>query len=131
MKKTIVIGTVDVEIYNHLRAELDGPDYAVRLVQRGVKILLEILDNDIDLLILDVDVAGAMNVDILPVIRRIRPRLPVILITEDVNAKIRKMAAELGVIYQAYKPMTNAETNAIALATNRLTRRPLYGIAQL
>ncbi len=131
MKKTIIIGTVDVEIFNHLRAELDGPDYSVRQVQRGVNILLEILDNDIDLLILDVDLTGIIAVDILPVIRRIRPRLPVILITEDVNAKIRKMAAELGVIYQAYKPMTNAETSAIARATNRLISRPLYDIAAL
>lgn len=131
MKKTVIIGTFDYQIYEHLNEKLESANFTVRLAQRGVKILLEILDNEIDLLILDLDLAGVMGADILPVIRRIRPRLPVILITDDMNAKIRKMAAEMGVTYQAYKPMSNAETNAIALATERLINRPVYDYATM
>ena len=129
MKKTIVVGTFDSQIYEHLRLRLESSGFEVVLARRGVKILLEILDNEIDLLILDLDLAGVMGMDILPVIRRIRPRLPIILITEDVNAKIRKVAAELGVTYQAFKPMTNAETNAIAIASERLTSKPAFDFA--
>ena len=88
---------------------------------------MEILDHDIDLLILDLDLAGVMGIEILPVIRRLRPRLPVILITDDVNSRIRKMAAELGITYQAYKPMTAAETEAIVSATERLMERKPVG----
>ncbi|RPI00973.1 MAG: response regulator [Calditrichaeota bacterium] len=122
-RKTIVIGTFDYQVFANLNSKLSGANYDIRFVQRGVKILLEILDNDIDLLILDLDLAGVLGIEILPVIRRLRPRLPVILITEDVNTRIRKMAAELGVTYQAYKPMTNAETEAIVSATERLMER--------
>ena len=130
-KKTIVIGTFDHEVYEHICAKLGNSKYNVRFVQRGVKILLEILDNEVDLLILDLELTGVMGIEILPVIRRLRPRLPVILITDDMNSKIRKLAAEMGVTYQAYKPMSTAETQAIATATERLMERQMFEFAAL
>ncbi len=125
-RKTIVIGTFDYHVFESLNAKLAGSNYNVRFVQRGVKVLLEILDYDADLLILDLDLAGVMGIEILPVIRRLRPRLPVILITEDMNLRIRKMAAELGVTYQAYKPINIAQTEAIVSATERLMERNVH-----
>ena len=125
-RKTIVIGTLDHHVFENLNSKLAGWNYDIRFVQRGVKILLEILDHEIDLLILDLDLAGVMGIEILPVIRRLRPRLPVILITDDMNTRIRKMAAELGVTYQAYKPINIAQTEAIISATERLMERNVH-----
>lgn len=125
-RKTIVIGTFDYHVFENLNSKLAGSNYDIRFVQRGVKILLEILDHEIDLLILDLDLAGVMGIEILPVIRRLRPRLPVILITDDMNTRIRKMAAELGVTYQAYKPINIAQTEAIISATERLMERNVH-----
>lgn len=122
-KKTILVGTFDYNVYESLKARLNNSGHDVRFVQRGVKVLLEILDHDVDLLILDLDLAGVLGMEILPVIRRLRPRLPVILITDDMNTKIRKMAAELGVTYQAYKPMSTMETDAIISTTERIMEK--------
>ncbi len=125
--KNIVIGTFDYQMFVNLNARLGAADYNIRFIQRGVKILMEILDNDVDLLILDIDLAGLMGMEILPVIRRLRPRLPIILITDDLNLRIRKMAAELGVTYQAYKPITGEEADAIVSATERIMeRKPIF-----
>jgi DNA-binding response OmpR family regulator len=129
-RKTIVIGTFDYQVFEHLYTKLSSSYFDVRFVQRGVKILLEILDNEVDLLILDLDLAGVLGIEILPVIRRLRPRLPVILITDDMNTRIRKMAAELGITYQAYKPISVAETEAIVSATERLMERKTYEYAE-
>lgn len=129
--KYIVIGTFDYDVYDHLKDRLCNDDAQVTLVQSGSKLLLELLDNKVDLLILDLDVTGVLGIEILPVIRRLRPRLPIILITDDMNAKIRKIAAEMGVTYQTYKPMSNAETQAIATATERLLDRQLFEFAML
>lgn len=121
--KTIVIGTLDHQIFANLNTHLASAAYEVRLVQRGLRILSEILDHEVDLLILDLDLAGVIGIEILPLIRRLRPRLPIILITDDLNLRIRKMAAELGVSYQAYKPVTPSETEAIITAAERLIER--------
>ncbi len=122
-KKLIVVGTIDFGVVEGLKQRLNGADYEVRFIQKGISVLVEILDNDVDLLILDLELAGVMGVEILPVIRRLRPRLPVILITDDFTHRIRKIAAELGITYQAYKPMSQNETEAIITATERIVEK--------
>ena len=122
-KKLIVVGTIDFGVVEGLKQRLNGENYEVRFVQKGISVLIEILDNDLDLLILDLELAGVMGVEILPVIRRLRPRLPVILITDDFTHRIRKIAAELGITYQAYKPMSQNETEAIISATEKIVEK--------
>ncbi|HPG38510.1 MAG TPA: response regulator [bacterium] len=122
-KKLIVVGTIDFGVVEGLKQRLNGADYEVRFIQKGISVLVEILDNDVDLLILDLELAGVMGVEILPVIRRLRPRLPVILITDDFTHRIRKIAAELGITYQAYKPMSQNETEAIITATEKIVEK--------
>ena len=121
--KLIVVGTIDFGVVEGLKQRLNGENYEVRFVQKGISVLIEILDNDVDLLILDLELAGVMGVEILPVIRRLRPRLPVILITDDFTHRIRKIAAELGITYQAYKPMSQNETEAIISATEKIVEK--------
>jgi len=122
-KKLIIIGTIDFGVVEGLKQRLNGENYEVRFIQKGISVLIEILDNDVDLLILDLELAGVMGVEILPVIRRLRPRLPVILITDDFTHRIRKIAAELGITYQAYKPMSQNETEAIISATEKIVEK--------
>jgi len=122
-KKLVVVGTIDFGVVEDLKQRLNGDTYKVRFVQKGISVLIEILDNDVDLLILDLELAGVMGVEILPVIRRLRPRLPVILITDDFTHRIRKIAAELGITYQAYKPMSKNETEAIISATEKIVEK--------
>ncbi len=122
-KKLIVVGTIDFGVVEGLKQRLNGENYEVRFVQKGISVLIEILDNDVDLLILDLELAGVMGVEILPVIRRLRPRLPVILITDDFTHRIRKIAAELGITYQAYKPMSENETEAIISVTEKIVEK--------
>ena len=122
-KKLIVVGTIDFGVVEGLKERMNGANYEVHFVQKGISVLVEILDNEVDLLILDLELAGIMGVEILPVIRRLRPRLPVILITDDFTHRIRKIAAELGITYQAYKPISPNETEAIISATESIVEK--------
>lgn len=121
--RQIVVGTLDEKTVESLRERFNGPDYHIQVVQKGLDILTIILDQKIDLLIIDVDLAGMMGVDILPIVKRLRPRLPVIIITDDYNLRIRKIAAEMGVRYQAFKPISDSETLAIARATKKIVEK--------
>jgi len=122
-KKRILIGTLDYEIIKNLGRGFACTDYKIRYAQKGIDVLLEILDNEIDLLILDLELAGIMGIEMLPVIRRLRPRLPVVLIADDYTQKIRKIAAEQGVLYQAFKPISTSETDAIVSASNNVIEK--------
>ena len=123
--KRIVIGTLDSQMVEALKKKLGKGNYKFYVVQRGIDVLVKILDHNIDLLIMDIDLAGIMGVEVLPVVKRLRPRLPVILITDDFNHRIRKVAAELGINYQAFKPISTSETDAIVSATETIIERNL------
>ncbi len=126
---TILIASFDSNVYNELVKELDESRREITFVQRGTRVLQEILERHIDLLILDVELAGMMGTEILPLIKKLRPRLPVILITDDMNKRVRQMAAELGVTYQAFKPISSHETDAIRAATRKIIDRTNFNIA--
>ncbi len=122
-KKSILVATVDHTIEDSLGRQLDVSECDVRFVRKGGELLLDLLEHDVNLLILDIDLADITGVEILPVIRKMRPRLPVILISDDYNQKIRKAAAEQGITYQASKPISWAETTAIISATNKIMKK--------
>ena len=122
-QKRVVVGTIDFKIIQTLGRRFSTSDYDVCYIQRGVNLLIEILDNNVDLLILDLELAGVMGVEVLPVIRRLRPRLPIILISDDFTHRIRKIAAEQGITYQAYKPVSDNESDAIASAAQEIIGR--------
>jgi two-component system, NtrC family, nitrogen regulation response regulator GlnG len=121
--RVVVVATSDRGMEDALRAKLGEKQLQVHVVRRNNEAILEILDRDIDLLIIDVDMSGCVGVDILPVVRRLRPRLPVVLISEDFTHRIRKMAAEQGVTYQSQKPHSALETNDIVAITEKIVAR--------
>lgn len=121
--RVVVVATSDRAMEDALRAKLGEKQLQVHVVRRNNEAILEILDRDIDLLIVDVDISGCIGVDILPVVRRLRPRLPVVLISEDFTHRIRKVAAEQGVTYQSQKPHSTLETNDIVAITEKIVAR--------
>ena len=122
-KRLIVVATIDNVIEGALGKQLRGLDYDVHFVRKGSELLLEALENDVDVLILDLEVVGMSGMDILPILRKMRPRLPIILITEDYTYRVRKVVAEQGITYQTFKPMTPAEAGMIRLAAEKILQK--------
>jgi DNA-binding NtrC family response regulator len=124
-KRSVVIGTMDFAVIQALGRRFTSTQYDVRFIQKGVDIISEILDHDVDMLILDLELAGIMGAELLPVIRKLRPRLPIILITDDYTGRIRQLAAEQRIIYQTFKPMSDCNTDAILTATEKTIQKTL------
>ncbi len=122
MRKTgraIVVATSDRIFEETLRSQFEQ-NYRIYCVRRGTEAILQMLEKDIDLLILDVDITGQVGVDILPIIRKLRPRMPVVLISEDFTHRIRKTAAEQGVTFQSVKPHSSDEASDIVAVTEKI-----------
>lgn len=124
-KRSVVIGTMDFAVIQALGRRFTSTKYDVRFIQKGVDIITEILDHDVDMLILDLELAGIMGAELLPVIRKLRPRLPIILITDDYTGRIRQLAAEQRITYQTFKPMSDSNTDAILIATEKTIQKAL------
>lgn len=122
-QRVVVVATSDRGMEDWLRLKFKEKKLLVYFVRRNNEAILEVLDRDIDLLIVDIDISGYVGLDVLPVIRRLRPRLPVILISEDFTYRIRKTAAEQGVTYQSVKPQSALETNDVVSVAEKIVAR--------
>jgi DNA-binding NtrC family response regulator len=117
--RTVVVATSDRNLEETLRAQMAN-DYRVECVRRGADAILQMLEKEIDLLLVDIDMNGQIGTEILPVIRRLRPRLPVILISDDFTYRIRKTAAEQGVTFQSIKPRSTGEAQEIISVVDKI-----------
>lgn len=119
----VLLASIDATIQTSLDELFDAEHYCVETINRAGEVLLALLERDVDLLIFDLDIQGIMGPELLPVIRKLRPRLPIILVTEDYTLNIRKIAAEQGMTYQTFKPSNSAETRAIIHATEKIIEK--------
>ncbi len=108
------------EILDHLSVQ----GYQAIAVERGSDALLAVTEGNISLAILDISVqepSGAKTVEIL---RKMRPRLPVIVISGDPSVEAGRQILQHGVFYYFLKPLDLDELDQIvriALASsNRL-----------
>jgi two-component system, NtrC family, nitrogen regulation response regulator GlnG len=119
-RKRIVLATIDRGIEDSLRKKFAELQYEFNTVQHSLEAVIDLLENDIDLLIIDMDLYGNVSLDVLPVIRKLRPRIPIVLISDDLTHCVRKIAAEQGVTFQAGKPRDPIDMNHIVEVVEKI-----------
>jgi len=127
-KKSILVGTVDYKVEEVLARKLDALQYDVNFVRKGSEVILNILEYDVDLVILDMDISGPLGFDILVIIRKSRPRLPVIVISADYTYQLRKTVAEVGISYQMQKPVEPDEMSLVSQTVQNLLVKNDYNV---
>ncbi len=103
---TILIGSSDRE----LLGELDGFvsenfDRKVVCVGETSDFLLEVLDKRVDLTIIDVNLSGLPTAKTIQIFKKCRPRVPVIVISDDYSVETGSSIMEHGIFYYLYKPL--------------------------
>lgn len=112
-KKQIVVATVDPEVEAIFTRDLADARLQVTCLRKAGEVLLRILEDKVDLLIVDLDLSGIHGIDLVPIVRRSRPRLPIVVISRDFNYQVRQMVAQEGVTYQIFKPVDMREVSEV------------------
>ena len=112
--RKVVVATTDEAFEQQMLGMLNGLRKNTIFLHRTAEVLLTILHRDVDLLILDLEFTGIGGLELIPIVRKSRPRLPVIVISADFNYQLRKTVAEEGIFFQAFKPIDEKEANYIA-----------------
>lgn len=128
--KSSVIVSEDSKVATQLTDILLKHDYTVTIEKSILKFICNILDKEINLLILDMDVPKTFNLDSIEIIRKIRPRLPIIVVMADTSLDALKTMVQKGVFYTAIKPVQSEDLNevikALDLSETRKNRNSSY-----
>ena len=91
--KSVVIATEDPVVINKISSILLQHNYSIEIEKSTTKSILKILEKEIEFLILDIDYPQNSNMDLIDIIRKMRPRLPIVVLsTNDSIETIRKLA---------------------------------------
>lgn len=121
MNPTVVIATNDPLLVNPISQILMKRDWCILITKSKMQSILNILDNDISFFILDFELSENSNIELISIIRAIRPRLPIVVLSDDSSIQTRKKLAQTGVFFHALKPVRVSEFEQIAEAIEKLT----------
>ncbi len=68
-------------------------------------LLLEAIDRQVELAIIDTNISGLPLTKVLQILRKCRPRIPVIVVSGDYSVATGSRIMEHGVFYYTYKPL--------------------------
>ena len=102
----ILIGSSDKNLQQNL-AELlaENFDAKVLCVRESSDFLLEILDKNVMLTIIDINLIGLPVAKTIQILKKCRPRIPVIVLSDDYTVATGSSIMEQGIFYYMYKPL--------------------------
>jgi len=103
---SILIGSSDRDLLEGLDGFISANfGRKVVCVDETSDFLLEILDKRVDLTIIDVNLNGLPAAKTIQIFKKCRPRVPVIVISDDYSVETGSSIMEHGIFYYLYKPL--------------------------
>ncbi len=108
--KSILFAISDEGMKGQVFEVLDGiASYSLTWVGDSADLLLKILDKDIDLALIDENLAGMAGSKLVKIIKKSRPRIPLIIISSGNSKEELARVLEQGVFYFIIKPINGQE----------------------
>ncbi|MFQ5754217.1 MAG: response regulator [bacterium] len=104
-KKKVLIASNDFEVTECAANTIDEERFHLIYSDQASQVLLTLLDTEIDLLIFDLDLSGMTGLELIPIIRKVRPNLPLIVISNDNSFETGREVAKHGVWLFLLKPI--------------------------
>lgn len=122
-KKLIVVATEDLTVQELVKKILKPYDYTVIFEKSTTASILKILEQEIASIIIDLEIPTDSNFDLLKIVKKVRPRLPIIALTEDYSLETVRKITEIGVFYCAARPIQVGELEKVLDALERFLQK--------
>jgi two-component system, NtrC family, nitrogen regulation response regulator GlnG len=111
--KSVVIATDDPEVINQISGLLMKFDCSIIIEKSTIKSIIKVLEMNIDYIILDAGIPDHSTFDLVNIIRKTRPKLPIVVISSDSSFETLKELAQTGIYYCAFKPLQHKEIEQV------------------
>jgi len=108
----VLIASGDEPLGEYLYHQLIDIGGTISRAARVSELLNKVRGREADVLLLDSGVEGIPSYDLIPLIKRISSRLPIIALTEDSSLEMSKRVRLEGIFFLAMKPIDPAEIRA-------------------
>lgn len=121
-QRKVLIVTPESSIRQQILQRVSAKGYQTVAAERGHDALLAVAEHNVGLVIIDLSIDESTGVKTVEVLRKIRPRLPLVVLSGDRSLEAGREVLQHGVFYYLLKPFDLEELDQIvqiALAANR------------
>lgn len=119
----IIVASSDGVSRKLLADLLESPLNCVRMTTKSSELIQWVLDEDVDAVVVDVDLGGMDGLESLPILKHLRPKLPIIMLSADASTEVSRRIAEVGVFYHFVKPIDPSDMIHVMRAVGTGGRR--------
>ena len=124
--KTILIAYQDDLWAKSLSTFFHGIGYRVEVVRILSEMIRKVRNGNIDVVLLDDEIEGVRACDVVALLKRINPRIQVIMISSEESLDLARRLRGAGIFYQAMKPVDLEEIrSAVECAFEKIERENL------
>jgi len=108
--KSILFASTDGNVKEQVFQALDGIEtYSLVWVDNSGDLLINTLDKEIDLAVIDENLDGMAISKLIEIVKKSRPRIPLIIISSDNSREELTRVLEHGIFYFIIKPINSTE----------------------
>jgi len=119
----VIIVSDDNIIINQIRKIVDKYNYSVIVVRSALESIWIALEQETDLFIVDLNFSQNTVMKLIKIIKRMRPRLPIVVLSEDFSPETMSKFFEARIFYYAFKPIQTEEIKKVLEAAKHFHRK--------
>ena len=124
VRMNIIVASNDDTLRRSLADLLTGPSDSVEMTPKSSDLIRWVLDKDFDVIVVDVELLGMDGVESLPILKQVRPKVPIVMISSDTSTDVSRQIAEAGVFYHFVKPVNATDLIQVVRAAGAGRRVP-------
>lgn len=121
-QRKVLIVTPELSIRQQILSRVSAKGYQAIAAERGYDALLTVVEQNVGLVIIDLSIDESAGVKTVEILRKIRPRLPLVVLSGDWSLEAGRQVLQHGVFYYLLKPVDLEELDQIiriAFTSNR------------
>lgn len=111
--KRLLVADVDEKARQSLLDLFTREGYRVELTRLASEVIRKIQNTRIDVLIMDVDISGMKGYQIIPIIKKMEPALPIIMTSSRSSLKLAQKVRQEKIFFYAMKPLDLKEIKLV------------------
>ena len=117
-----LLATKNFKLRNQLSTILMQHNYTVINIKSAIESITQALEHQVDFMILDLESYNANDKVAIDIIKKERPKVPIIVLTEDNSLETVRELTHSGVFYVAIKPIQKNKMEILIEAINNYNR---------
>lgn len=119
----LVLASFDVQVIAVFEQVLQKSAFRLVIEKNKLQAIWDTFDDSVVCLVMDLDLRDAESLAFLKIVKKIRPRLPlVVLLTEETSIQSRSLA-EIGIYYRTLKPLRLEEIVELMRGIEKVNER--------